>query len=38
MIDVLHSILTNADARDANAVESQLVDTTSAGTPWANEA
>jgi hypothetical protein len=38
MIDVLHTILTDASTRDASAVESQLIDATSAGGPWGDEA
>lgn len=38
MIETLHAILTDANSRDDSAVKAQLVDATSAGTPWANEA
>lgn len=38
MVDILHSLLTNTSARDAATVESKLVDQTSAGAPWFNEA
>lgn len=34
MIDILHTVLTNADVRSATAIEATLTDTTSAGEPW----
>lgn len=37
MIEAIYAIITDADARDAAAVEASLVDGTSAGAPWANE-
>lgn len=38
MIDTLHAILTDADIRQASAVEARLSQEASAGTPWYNEA
>jgi hypothetical protein len=38
MVDVLHSLLTNESAREVATVESKLVEETSAGAPWLNEA
>ncbi len=38
MIDVLHTILTDGQSRDAQTVEQQLSDATSAGIPWFDEA
>lgn len=37
MVEALHEILTNADARTSDAVSATLVEQTSAGTPWGNE-
>ena len=37
MIDILHTILTDANARQSDAVETQLSAKTAAGTPWFNE-
>lgn len=37
MVEALYTILTDADARSEGAVEAKLVETTSAGTPWASE-
>lgn len=34
MIDILHTILTDVDARSTTSVESKLSDATSAGIPW----
>lgn len=38
MIDVLHTILTDIDARSQQAVSAQLADKSSAGWPWFDEA
>lgn len=38
MIDTLHAILTDESVRDADAVLAQLVEQSSAGTPWFDEA
>ncbi len=38
MIDALYSLLTNIDARTQQAVEAQLIEQTSAGVPWFDEA
>lgn len=38
MIEVLHSILTDASARSEQAVASQLTDNSAAGFPWFDEA
>ncbi len=36
MIDILHTILTDADARKSAVVEAHLLQTSIAGTPWYN--
>ena len=38
MVEALHAILTDVDARDTAAVEAKLIADTSAGIPWADEA
>lgn len=38
MIDILHSILTDASTRDVAAVETQLAEQSAAGVPWLDEA
>ena len=38
MIDTLYTILTDETSRDAAVVEAQLVEQTSAGVPWFDEA
>lgn len=38
MIDILHSILTDANTRDASTVEIQLAEQSAAGIPWLDEA
>mgnify|MGYP000418296823 CR=1 FL=1 len=38
MIDILHTILTDASMRDAKAVEAQLSSNSAAGTPWVDAA
>jgi hypothetical protein len=37
MIDTLHTILTNTNARKVRAVKARLAKNSSAGTPWFNE-
>jgi hypothetical protein len=37
MIETLHSILTDVNARSTSAVKATLVKTSSAGTPWYNK-
>lgn len=38
MIDILHTILTDATARDSKAVEAKLSSNSAAGTPWVDAA
>lgn len=38
MIETLHTILTDASVRDADALEAQLAEQNAAGVPWFDEA
>lgn len=38
MIETLHSILTDVNVRDADAVQAQLAEQNAAGIPWFDEA
>lgn len=38
MIDTLHTILTDSTLRDADAIQTQLIEQSTAGIPWYDEA